>query len=114
MKTQSPQELSLASPDDERKIMDDFRRWGYLQAKLDPLDQYLHPQATPELQVAGAVAVKARRLYCGTIGMEFMHIADAAKRRWTAERFEGEQPAPDPRRILDLLVRADVFEQVIH
>jgi 2-oxoglutarate dehydrogenase E1 component len=49
-------------PDTGRNIMDDFRRWGYLQAKLDPLDQYLQPQILPELEVRGPLADKARNL----------------------------------------------------
>jgi 2-oxoglutarate dehydrogenase E1 component len=100
-------------PDTGRNIMDDFRRWGYLQAKLDPLDQYLQPQILPELEVRGPLADKARNLYCGTIGIEFTHIADGAKRRWIEERFEREEPTPNQRHILDLLVRADIFEQVL-
>lgn len=94
-------------------VLEDFRRWGYLQAKLDPLGQYLHPQVVPELEVTGPLADKARQLYCGTAGIEFMHIADRAKRHWIEERFEREEPAPDQRRILELLVRADIFEQVL-
>jgi 2-oxoglutarate dehydrogenase E1 component len=94
-------------------ILDDFRRWGYLQAKLDPLGQYLQPQVVPELEVAGPIADKARHLYCETSGIEFMHIADRAKRRWIEERFEREELTPDQRHILDLLVRADIFEQVL-
>ncbi len=94
-------------------ILEHFRRWGYLQAKLDPLGQYLHPQVVPELEVTGPLADKARQLYCQTAGIEFMHIADRAKRRWIEERFEREEPTPDQRHILDLLVRADIFEQVL-
>lgn len=107
------QPVSPASTDTDRKIMDDFRRWGYLQANLDPLGQYLQPQMLLELEAVGSIADSARRFYCGTTGMEFMHIADRAKRRWIEERFEREEPPADRRRILDLLVRADIFEQVL-
>lgn len=34
-------ELLQPVPDTGRNIMDEFRRWGYLQAKLDPLRQML-------------------------------------------------------------------------
>ncbi len=85
--------------------MDDFRRWGYLQAKLDPLGEY---------SAGGTEAAdRARQLYCGTVGVEFMHIADPAKRRWIQERFENNDAATDRRRVLDLLVRADIFEQFL-
>ena len=102
----------------DEKMMDDFRRWGYLQANLDPFSQYLQPETIPELKAAGLAADRARQFYCGTVGVEFMHIPDAAKRRWIQERIEGgrlegEALAPDRNRILDLLIRADVFEQVL-
>src|SRR6185312_5968917 len=100
-------------PDPDRNMMDDFRRWGYLQAKLDPLGQYPPARTVPELETNGPAADRARQLYCGTVGLEFMHIADPAKRRWIQERFENEEPPSDRRRVLDLLVRADIFEQFL-
>ncbi|HVV46287.1 MAG TPA: thiamine pyrophosphate-dependent enzyme, partial [Bryobacteraceae bacterium] len=100
-------------PDPDRNILDDFRRWGYLQAKLDPLGQYPAARTVPELDITGAAADKARQLYCGTVGVEFMHIADPAKRRWIQERFENDEATSDRGRILDLLVRADIFEQFL-
>ena len=51
--------------------------------------------------------------YCGTVGAEFMHITDPARRRWIQERLEGLKPAVDQQRALDLLIRADLFEQVL-
>ena len=30
-----------------------------------------------------------RRTYCGTIGVEFMHISDPAEKSWIQERIEG-------------------------
>src|ERR1035441_11070876 len=63
------------------QVVDHFRLWGYLQAQLDPLGQYLQPLAVPELEATGDVADKARRLYCGTVGVEFIHIGDPPIRR---------------------------------
>ena len=107
------QRNSVTAPDGRRDVMDDFRRWGYLQAQLDPLHQYLRPQIVPELEATGPVADRARQLYCGTTGVEFMHIDDAAKRSWIQERFERDEAAPDRKRILDRLIQADIFEQVL-
>ncbi len=68
----------------------------------------------PELDITGPYAAEARRVYCGTVAAEFMHILDPVKRRWLQERLENDQPMPvNQQRILDLLVRADEFEQVI-
>ncbi|MEO7030313.1 MAG: 2-oxoglutarate dehydrogenase E1 component, partial [Acidobacteriaceae bacterium] len=92
---------------------DIFRRWGFLQASLDPLGQYLQPEPFPVPAPDGPDAEEARRYYCGTIGAEFMHIASAEKRAWIQERLERDYTPPDTARILTALIRADVFEQVI-
>ena len=62
---------------------------------------------------AGAEAEAARRVYCGSIGVEFMHIPDRERRLWIQERMESEAPEPDRARILDLLIRAEIFEQIM-
>jgi 2-oxoglutarate dehydrogenase E1 component len=95
-------------------VMDSFRRWGFLQADLDPVGHFA-PLVHPDLGFAGEDADAARRIYCGSIGVEFMHIADPERRLWIQERMEQDIAAPVDRvRILDQLVRADVFEQTIH
>src|ERR1700722_3269216 len=98
----------------QERVLDAFRRWGYLQANLDPLGHFA-PLAHPELDISGEVASAARRVYSGSIGVEFMHIPDLERRQWIQERMETErQETIDRSRILDRLVRADVFEQTIH
>ena len=47
------------------------------------------------------------------LDVEFMHITDPARRRWIQERMEAAQPAVDQERALDLLIRAELFEQVL-
>src|SRR5271155_4934195 len=114
----TPEALSI-SPSTiktRNQIFDAFRRWGYLQAQLDPLGQYLLPKGVPELELDGPDADEARSYYCGTIAAEFMHIPDATRREWIQDRLEGRVdngPEPDRKRILELLLRADLFEQVI-
>ncbi len=95
------------------QVLDAFRRWGHLQATLDPLGQYLQPKPIPELDLNDEVAQEAKRYYCGNIGVEFMHIPDAARREWIQERMEREIPAPEQRHVLERLTQADLFEQVI-
>jgi 2-oxoglutarate dehydrogenase E1 component len=90
-----------------------FRRWGYLQTHLDPLQQYLTPLPIPELDLDNEYVADARRIYCGPIGAEFMHIPHRDRREWLAQRLESTPPRPDQNHILDLLARADIFEQVI-
>ena len=101
-----------STKDAQERIWDSFRRWGYLQASLDPIGE-LRPVAVPELDAAGPEAEAARRVYCGTIGAEFMHIPDRERRLWVQERMEAEAPEPDRARILGLLVQAEVFEQLL-
>jgi len=95
------------------QIFDAFRRWGHLEAKLDPLGQYLLPEPVPELNFDDEAAEEARGYYCGSIGVEFMHLPDSARREWIQERLEQGAPEPDRRQILERLTQADLFEQVI-
>jgi 2-oxoglutarate dehydrogenase E1 component len=95
------------------QIFDAFRRWGHLQAQLDPLGQYLLPGSVAELDFEGENAEEAKAIYSGSIGVEFMHIPDAARREWIQERMEGPAPSLDQRQILERLTQADLFEQVI-
>ena len=97
---------------EREQVLDLFRRWGYLEADLDPLG-FLQPEPHPELALSGAEAGQARRYYCGTIGAEFMNLPDPERRRWIEERLENPASAPDRQRILGRLVRAEVFEQVL-
>jgi 2-oxoglutarate dehydrogenase E1 component len=101
-----------ATNGEREQVFDAFRRWGYLEADLDPLG-FLHPEPHPDLPTDGGFAQDARRVYCGTIGVEFMHITDPVRRRWIQERLEAPQPNVDQQRALDLLIRAELFEQVL-
>ena len=95
--------------------LDVFRRWGYLQATLDPLGQYLAPEPFPQTLPEGEedAAAEARKYWCGSIGVEYMHIANAEKRAWLEAQIEREAPPVDQKRVLTELIRADIFEQVI-
>ena len=103
----------LDSPGEERdRIFDVFRRWGYLEADLDPLG-FLKPLSHPELRIGGEIARQARSYYCQTIGADFMHIADPERRRWIQDKMENAAAAVGQGHVLDLLIRADLFEQVL-
>src|SRR5262244_1674060 len=97
---------------ERERIFEAFRRWGYLQANLDPLG-FLKPLASPDLDFSSEIADEARRHYCGTIGADFMHLAQPERRNWIAGRMEGEPTAVDQQKVLERLVRADLFEQVL-
>src|SRR6266702_2974973 len=91
---------------------DAFRRCGYLEADRGPLG-FLAPTPHPELQLDGEYAEQARRIYCGTVGAEFLHIPDPERRRWIQDRLEGPQPSVNQEHVLDQLIRADLFELVL-
>jgi 2-oxoglutarate dehydrogenase E1 component len=99
--------------EERERIFDAFRRWGYLEATLDPLGM-LEPLKSPDLEgLTGEAAEEARRIYCGTVGADFMHLAEPERRRWIAERLEAPAPEVDQQKILERLIRADLFEQVL-
>jgi len=99
---------------ERERAFDAFRQWGYLEGDLDPLG-FLRPRLHPELQDDNAYAREARIIYCSTIGIEINHISDPERRNWIYRRMESESESPqeDQERILDLLIRADLFEQVM-
>jgi len=110
--------LSATAPagvqQEREATFDIFRRWGYLQASLDPLGQYLPPEAFPITNVPeGEYAAEARAFYCGNFAIEFMHIPSLEQRQWLQEQIERPAPKPDQKHVLTQLIRADLFEQVI-
>jgi 2-oxoglutarate dehydrogenase E1 component len=100
-----------ANPERER-VFSAYRQWGYLEGDLDPLG-FLRPREAPELDHGGKYAREARAIYSSTIGVEINHIYSPERRRWIYERMESEAPEEDQQRMLDLLTRADIFEQVM-
>src|SRR5215469_16539102 len=99
------------------RIFAAYRQWGYLEGDLDPLG-FLRPRPTPELEAEGEYAREARAIYSSTIGVEINHIYSPERRRWIYERLElpdqgFEVTENDQQRILELLTRADIFEQVM-
>jgi 2-oxoglutarate dehydrogenase E1 component len=98
-------------------VFNAFRQWGYLEGDLDPLG-FLRPRPTLELQGDSEYAREARAIYSSTIGVEINHIYNPERRRWIYEQMESptqgyEVTEKHQQRILDLLIRADVFEQVM-
>jgi len=101
-----------ASNAERERVFAAYRQFGYLEGDLDPLG-FLRPRPTPELSHQGEDAREARAIYSSTIGVEINHLYAPERRRWVFERMESEPPQEDQQRILDLLIRADVFEQVV-
>ena len=110
-------ELDNGNPQLRTEVFEIFRRWGYLQATLDPLKQYLPQEPFPIDLPEGsdAIAEEARRYYCGNIALEFSHIASPEKRDWLQKKMEQrytETPQQQAKTLTQLL-KADIFEQTI-
>jgi 2-oxoglutarate dehydrogenase E1 component len=120
-----------------------YRVRGHLAADLDPLGLAKHElpaDLTPEFHgfagealdrrvyLGGALGLEwctvrqlvdiLRANYCGKIGLEYMHIADAEERRFLQERFEGADKSIDftpegKRAILAAVIRGEQYEKFL-
>jgi 2-oxoglutarate dehydrogenase E1 component len=109
----APAAAAPASTARDAALWESFRRFGHLEAALDPLGRLpgvRHPEIAAH---AGPEAERARAIYCGPIGLELAHIDDPGRRAWLARRMEEPPAGVDAERILDLLLAADTFEQSI-
>src|SRR5690554_907994 len=120
-----------------------YRMRGHLHANLDPLGLEVQEEA-PELDPAAYGFTEAdytreifidnylglefatvpqmleilKRTYCGTLGIEFMHISDLEAKAWIQERIEGPDKeitfTPQGKRaILNKLAEAEGFEKFL-
>ncbi|KAA0203071.1 hypothetical protein HAZT_HAZT008006 [Hyalella azteca] len=124
----------------EYSLVDAYRKYGHLKADVNPV--YANKQVVPELEPtqygvspsldpsAGSVLYSQenyasldqltnslKQLYCGPVGIEFMHLPTAAEREWFAREIESGtllEPFTDDEKIhmLKLLLKSkclDVF-----
>ncbi len=125
------------------RLIDAYRELGHFLARLDPLGE---PKAThPLLELSEfglneadldrsfdtsyflglpratlrQLLAALRQTYCGTIGVEYMHVQDTRIRRWLQERIEPNHNRPNygRRRKLRILMEihyAELFEKFLH
>ncbi|MDX2091053.1 MAG: 2-oxoglutarate dehydrogenase E1 component [Kofleriaceae bacterium] len=95
----------------------DASTWGFTEADLDRVIEPTGIYGMPRATLRDIVAL-LRRVYAGTVGIEFMHISSPARRAWLAERMETRLLAPLPvdvrKRILAHLINAEQFERFCH
>ncbi len=119
-----------------------YRDLGHMQACTDPLspcpdenpllaleayglgeedlDRTFYPMRFPQPSATLREIVDLlRETYCGTLGVEFMHIQDPAKREWLKKRMEGcrNRPSLDRERqllLLEKLQESTLFEAFLH
>ncbi len=138
-------QIQAAARDSVRAIMmiRAFRARGHLHAKLDPLG-IDPPKPEPELDPASygfgpgdldrpifidhvlglefatvrQMVDILRRVYCSTIGIEFLHISDQEQKSWLQERMEGPDKGvaftrEGKRAILKKLIEAEGYEKFL-
>src|SRR5207247_5209463 len=105
--------LGLEIPKNEEEL--DPRSYGFTDADLDRrifLDRVLGLEFASVRQILAIL----QRTYCQTLGVEFLHISDAAQKGWMQERIEGPDKEisftrEGKRAILNKLVEAEGFEK---
>ncbi len=91
--------------------------YGFAEADLDRrifLDMVLGLEFASMREIVAIL----RRTYCQTVGVEFMHISNAAQKAWIQERIEGRDKEihftrEGKRAILNKLVEAEGFEKFL-
>jgi 2-oxoglutarate dehydrogenase E1 component len=142
----SSEDVRKATMDSVRALMmiRAYRMRGHLAADLDPLklkEPASHPELDPKTygfteadmdrpifldRVLGLEHATLReiidilkRTYCGTLGVEFMHISDPEQKAWIQERIEGmgksvSFTAQGKKAILNKLIEVEGFEQFLN
>ncbi len=142
----SAEDVRKATMDSVRALMmiRAYRMRGHLAADLDPL-KLKEPSSHPELDPASYGFTESdmdrpifldkvlglehatlrqitdilKRTYCGTLGVEFMHISDPEQKAWIQERIEGADKsisftANGKKAILNKLIEGEGFEQFLN
>jgi 2-oxoglutarate dehydrogenase E1 component len=107
--------LGLEPEKNEEEL--DPRSYGFAEADMERkiyLDKVLGLEFASMREIVGIL----RRTYCQTLGVEFMHIENAAQKSWIQERIEGRDKEitftrEGKRAILNKLVEAEGFEKFL-
>jgi 2-oxoglutarate dehydrogenase E1 component len=94
----------------------DHHTYGFTEADLDrviAIDNLGRERASLREIVA-----MLRGIYCGRIGVEYMHIQVLAERQWIQERFERSERRPalsvaEKKQVLEVLTAAETFEKFL-
>jgi len=126
------------------QLINVYRVKGHQKARLDPLNLVRIPEIK-DMTLAGNSLTEAdldtvfssgslfgiedaplreiidrlEKIYCGTIGLEYMHIEDRAQKRWIQVQIETSLAQPNFRegrrnRILDRIIAAENLEKYLH
>ncbi|MCU7959646.1 MAG: 2-oxoglutarate dehydrogenase E1 component [gamma proteobacterium symbiont of Bathyaustriella thionipta] len=126
------------------RLINAYRVRGHQHAALDPLQLHIPPAVddlrpdyhnltdtdmdsvfntgslyAPEQMKLQDILDFVRKVYCGTVGSEYMHITATDEKRWIQKRLEGYQARPEieaegKRWLLTLLTAAEGIEKYLH
>lgn len=96
----------------------DYRTYGFTENDLDR-EIFIHEVLGFHKATLRQILTKLKETYCGTVGVEFMHMQDPAQKSWVQERVENADPAHrvssgDRIEILRNLIHAEAFERFLH
>jgi 2-oxoglutarate dehydrogenase E1 component len=107
--------LGIQAEPNEEEL--DPKSYGFSEADMDRkifLDKVLGLDFSSMREIVAIL----RRTYCQTLGVEFMHISNAAQKAWIQERIEGKDKEiqftrEGKRAILNKLVESEGFEKFL-
>jgi 2-oxoglutarate dehydrogenase E1 component len=97
----------------------DFHEYGFTEADLGRKFSARTLYASEEVLTLQTILDRLRTTYCGSIGVQFMHIDDREIKNWLQQRMEStlnrlELTRDEQVRVLTKLTDAEIFEQFIH
>jgi 2-oxoglutarate dehydrogenase E1 component len=126
------------------QLINAHRYLGVRHANLDPLQRFPKPEIPeldplhyglsaadmarefdtgslvgPKRATLGWIVDALKAVYCGTLGVEYMHISDVTRKRWIQEQVEGTMGRfnwgrAEKLRLLKRLTDAETLEKFIH
>ena len=91
----------------------DYHSYGFTEADLDR-EIFINNLFGRERATLGEIVALLRATYCGTIGVEYMHIQVPAERAWIQEKYEKQKrlelSTSIKKEILQILTVAETFE----
>ncbi|HEC30036.1 MAG TPA: 2-oxoglutarate dehydrogenase E1 component, partial [Gammaproteobacteria bacterium] len=126
------------------QLINAHRFLGHRVARTDPLGKHKHPEIPeltleyyklssndshtffntgslvgPDTASLGEILDTLERTYCGSIGIEYMHISDTTEKRWIQEYIEKRRGKPGlsdevKRELCTQLIMAEALEKYLH
>ncbi|KAH8421771.1 oxoglutarate dehydrogenase (succinyl-transferring), partial [Colletotrichum scovillei] len=113
---------ATVKPHDDIPSTTNLSKYGFTTADLDR-EIVLGPELLPHLakdhktMKLRDIIATCERIYCGSIGVEYHHVSDPAKRQWLRERIESYHTSPPSaekkKQILDSLIWVTSLERFL-